>query len=229
MTNFPSHQQNAEPEAGAEKTPITVAVLNDFPVVVEGVAGLLAGDERIKVVETATLMVPGKPVDIALFDAFATSDSLDAALERLQHDERFARVVLYTWNVEPEQVRVAEEVGFDGLVSKQLNHDELADAMVRVAAGEHVVEPRPIESDNEAVAWPGREAGLSARESEVVTLITQGLTNDQIASNTMLSINSVKSYIRSAYHKMGVQRRSQAVLWGVNNGMAPRPERSVRA
>ena len=69
--------------------------------------------------------------------------------------------------------------------------------------------------------WPGRRTGLSAREAEVIALITQGFTNDEIARNCYLSINSVKSYIRSAYRKMGVERRSQAVLWGVQHGMDP--------
>lgn len=67
--------------------------------------------------------------------------------------------------------------------------------------------------------WPGRNAGLSPREAEVIALITQGATNEEIARGCYLSINSVKSYIRSAYRKMGVERRRQAVLWGVRNGM----------
>ncbi|WP_223286195.1 helix-turn-helix transcriptional regulator [Kocuria atrinae] len=53
-----------------------------------------------------------------------------------------------------------------------------------------------------------------------------GATNDEIARTCYLSINSVKSYIRSAYRKMGVERRSQAVLWGVQNGMEPTVARS---
>ena len=55
----------------------------------------------------------------------------------------------------------------------------------------------------------------------MVALITQGLSNDEIARTSHLSINSVKSYIRSAYRKMGVSRRSQAVLWGIRNGFQP--------
>ena len=63
--------------------------------------------------------------------------------------------------------------------------------------------------------------GLSARESEVLALITQGYTNNDIAARSYLSINSVKSYIRSAYRKIGVERRSQAVRWGMENDMLP--------
>jgi DNA-binding CsgD family transcriptional regulator len=69
--------------------------------------------------------------------------------------------------------------------------------------------------------WPGRAEGLTHREAEVVALITQGLSNQDVAARTFLSINSVKSYIRGAYRKMGVTTRSQAVLWGVAHGFTP--------
>jgi two-component system, NarL family, response regulator LiaR len=69
--------------------------------------------------------------------------------------------------------------------------------------------------------WPGQTEGLTVRESEVVAHITLGLSNKEIASRAYLSINSVKSYIRSAYRKMGVTTRSQAVLWAVHHGFLP--------
>ena len=62
-----------------------------------------------------------------------------------------------------------------------------------------------------------------AREAEIIALITRGLSNKDIAARCFLSINSVKSYIRSAYRRMGVTSRSQAVLWGVRHGMAMEP------
>ena len=75
--------------------------------------------------------------------------------------------------------------------------------------------------------WPGREQGLSARESEVLALITQGLSNQEIAERTYLSINSVKTYIRTGYRKIGVSRRSQAVAWGMRHGFEPDRMRSI--
>ena len=60
-----------------------------------------------------------------------------------------------------------------------------------------------------------------------MALITQGLTNQQIADRAYLSINSVKTYIRAAYRKTGVERRSQAVLWGVAHGFLPDRERTI--
>ena len=62
-------------------------------------------------------------------------------------------------------------------------------------------------------------------ESEVLSLITQGYSNNDIVETTMLSINSIKSYIRSAYRKIGVTSRSRAILWGIDHGFQPSTSR----
>jgi DNA-binding NarL/FixJ family response regulator len=60
---------------------------------------------------------------------------------------------------------------------------------------------------------------LTGREVEVLTQICRGLSNTEIARSLFLSPNSVKSYIRTAYRKMGVVSRSQAVIWGLEHGL----------
>jgi DNA-binding CsgD family transcriptional regulator len=67
-------------------------------------------------------------------------------------------------------------------------------------------------------AWPGQAEGLTPRESEVLSLIVSGLSNQDIALRLFLSINSVKTYVRTAYRRMGVRSRSQAILWGIEHG-----------
>lgn len=64
----------------------------------------------------------------------------------------------------------------------------------------------------------GREHGLTERESEVLALMIRGLTNPEIADSLYLSVNSIKTHVRSLYRKLGVDRRSKAVLWGVEHG-----------
>ena len=89
-----------------------------------------------------------------------------------------------------------------------------------------------LPGDNESSAggagdWPGRSAGLTPREAEIIALITQGLSNQEIAERAFLSINSVKTYIRTAYRKINVTSRSQAVLWGVDHGFRPETLRTI--
>jgi DNA-binding CsgD family transcriptional regulator len=62
------------------------------------------------------------------------------------------------------------------------------------------------------------EGSLTGREREVLDLIARGLTNLEIADRTSLSINSVKSFIRSAYRKIGVEKREHAIAWAVDRG-----------
>ena len=64
---------------------------------------------------------------------------------------------------------------------------------------------------------------LSPREHDVLRLIAGGLSNQEIAATLYVSINSVKTYIRSAYRKIGVGRRSQAVVWAVQHGLLEIP------
>ena len=198
---------------------ISVAIVNDYPVVVLGVAELLR-DPRITVVELATDRRPRWPVNVALFDAFATTDG-PAQVQRLVADPGIEHVLIYSWNVQEPLVQEAMTLGIDGYLSKSLAADELISAVIRAHAGECVLELGEVDEDQDVGNWPGRNEGLSAREAEIVALITQGVTNDDIAEACYLSINSVKSYIRSAYRKMGVTRRTQAVLWGIKNGMYP--------
>ena len=118
--------------------------------------------------------------------------------------------------------------GASGYLSKVLTGPEVVAALERVMRGEVVIIP----GDNEtsvggAGDWPGRSAGLSPREAEVLALITQGLSNQEIADRVFISINTVKTYIRSAYRKIGVARRPQAVVWAVGNGFKPDTLRTV--
>jgi DNA-binding NarL/FixJ family response regulator len=206
--------------------PLRLAIVNDYAVVIAGVAAFLA-DERIDVVETGASMAVLTDVDIVLYDTFGQvqGDGLD--LEDFVRDSG-AKVVIYSWNLQPDLVERAIARGASGYLSKALTGPEVVGALERVMAGEVVV----LTGDHETSAggegdWPGRAVGLSPREAEILALITQGLSNQEIADRAYLSINSVKTYIRSAYRKIGVERRSQAVLWGVKNGFEPDTERSI--
>ena len=203
-----------------------LAIVDDYAVVCAGVAAFLA-DERIDVVETGASTPVITDVDIVLYDTFGQVQGDGIDLEDFVRDSG-AKVVIYSWNLQPDLIRRAIEGGASGYLSKVLSGPEILDALERIMAGEVVI----IAGDNEtsvlgAGDWPGRAAGLSPREAEILALITQGLSNQEIADRAYLSINSVKTYIRSAYRKIDVEKRTHAVLWGVANGFQPDTERMI--
>jgi two-component system, NarL family, response regulator LiaR len=131
-----------------------------------------------------------------------------------------SKVVVYTWSVQQRLIDEALERGVAGYLTKQMGAEELRDALRRIHHGEVVVAPAGDVEGPTNGSWPGREEGLTPREAEVIALITRGLSNQEIAEKTCLSINSVKSYIRTSYRKMGIASRTNAVLWGLEHGFA---------
>ena len=205
-----------------------VAVVNDYELIVVGVAALLEPySDRIEVVELDANLPVLRDVDVILYDTFGQVQGSGVDVDQLV-GEGSGKVVIYSWNLHHTLVQDSLEAGAAGYLSKGLDAPDLVRAIERVHAGETVVpagegrvNPRP-ES-----AWPGREHGLTVRESEILALITQGLSNQEIADRSYLSINSVKTYIRTAYRKIGVERRAQAVLWGIKHGFEPDVVRRV--
>jgi len=199
---------------------IRLAIVDDYAVVVAGVAAFLA-DQRVDVVETGVAEPVISDVDIVLYDTFGQIDGQGIDLADFVRDSG-AKVVIYSWNLQPKLIAQALRDGARGYLSKVLTGPQVVRALDRVMRGEVVV----LTGDHESSAgdegdWPGRAAGLTSREAEVVALITQGLSNQDIAARIYVSINTVKTCIRMAYRKMGVTSRSQAVLWGVENGFQP--------
>ena len=201
--------------------PLRLAIVNDYEVVVHGLASMLRSySDRVAVVEVDANAHPRSPVDIALFDTFAQSFRDRERIARLVQDPQIGKVVVYTWSADDPAVRANPVTGIAAYVSKRLAAAELVEALEHIHAGEpvrHESGRGPLVGGD----WPGREEGLTARESEVLSLITQGYSNNDIVDTTMLSINSIKSYIRSAYRKIGVTSRSRAILWGIDHGFQP--------
>jgi two-component system, NarL family, response regulator LiaR len=202
------------------KRPLRLAIVDDYAVVVAGVAAFLES-ERIDVVETGASMPVVTDVDIVLFDTFGQIQGKGIDLEDFVR-ESGAKVVIYSWNLQPRLIKQALAAGASGYLSKVLTGPQIVRALQRVMDGETVV----LTGDHETSVggegdWPGRATGLSSREAEMLALITQGLSNEDVARRAFLSMNSVKTYIRSAYRKIGVTSRTQAVLWALDNGFEP--------
>lgn len=203
--------------------PITVALVDDYDVVLMGVANMFDRyRDRVVVAEIDSNMGVDDAVDIVLYDSFAQPESNHEEIAVLVANPRARRVVVYTWNFHPDLIASAREHGAHGYLSKTLPARDLVAALEAVHAGQIVISDAPPRS-RAAVGldWPGRGEGLSDREAEILALITQGKSNSEVAALTYLSPNTVKSYIRTIYRKIGVASRTKAVLWGVEHGFTP--------
>jgi DNA-binding NarL/FixJ family response regulator len=211
------------PPATTLTRPISVALVDDYDVVVMGVANILDQyRDQVVVAELDTNRGVSDVVDIVLYDSFAQPESDHDEISVLVRNPNARRVVVYTWNFASDLIDSALRQGVSGYLSKALPARELVAALCAVHAGNVVISPTPGRSRPiNGLDWPGRGEGLSDRESEVLALITQGLSNADVARLTYLSPNTVKSYIRSIYRKIGVSSRTQAVVWGMRNGFAP--------
>lgn len=206
---------------GGASEPVRVAIIDDYDIVVAGVAALLEPFEAVEVVELDTNLPALTPVDVVLYDSFAQAQGpeIDTGSLTVSHP---AKVVVFSWNISVDLVQRSLAAGVHGYVSKGVDGAFLANALVRVHRGELVTPQSPPQSPgDQAGAWPGKDLGLSARESEVLALICQGLSNQDITERAFIGINTVKTHIRTLYRKIGVDSRSRAVLWGVDHGFAP--------
>jgi DNA-binding NarL/FixJ family response regulator len=208
--------------AGMSGTPLRVAVVNDYEIVVVGIAGVLERfPDRVRVVELDSGLPIASEVDLVLYDSFGQPQGAALDVPAVVGGSG-AKVVIFSWNTQAELVEQSLAAGAAGYVSKSVTGDELVDLLERIHAGETVVPPVGVEEVDGAFGhWPGAEHGLTPREAEVLALICQGLSNQQITERAFLSLNTVKSYVRTLYRKIGVESRTQAVLWGIDHGFRP--------
>ena len=200
-----------------ERERVSVTVVDDYEVVARGVEKVI-NDSRfpIRVVEFALNKQPRENIDIALVDTFGAGEIHTIPLADLRVGW-IDKLVVYTWNTDPYLVQVALSNGVAGYLHKGLPQDHLCQSLMRIHAGETVVDLGGT-APPAALDWPGRtEYGLTPGESEVLALITRGKSNSEIAEACFISINTVKYRIRHLYRKIGVSTRAQAVAWALKH------------
>ncbi|MFI6517203.1 response regulator [Spirillospora sp. NPDC050679] len=218
------------------KTP-RVLVVDDNVVVRSGLISLLevsgievvgeAGDGLTALEETERLRpdLVFLDVQMPLMDGVAAVESLS----------RITQVIMLTYTDDPATVRAAIGNGAVGyLVHGTFSAEELTNAVHSAVQGSNplssvavsalvgavrqdsqaVVEPEPVESRQVAAPAVGERFGLSARETEVMSLIVQGRSNGEIAERLFLAEKTVKNHVNRIYAKLGVTSRAAAIaLW----------------
>ncbi|MGD9796107.1 MAG: DNA-binding response regulator [Acidimicrobiia bacterium] len=189
--------------------PVRVALVNDYEIVVRGLEAMLTPfSSRIQVVEMDVGGIPSTPVQVALFDTFPGRLEALHRVRRMCAEAKIEHVVLYTWDARSEFVLMAREMGVDAVVLKAAPAATLVEVIEQVARGEPVpwIEgvstPRPHRTGEQ----------LSEREREVAALIARGLSNREIAAELFLSTDTVKTYVKRLFRKLGVNNRALAAV-----------------
>ena len=206
---------------------ITVALVDDDPMVRTGLNFILKGEDGIDVAWQASdgaealTKLRDRPVDVVLLDVRMPGLDGLATLEELRGWQTRPRViVLTTFNTDDYVVR-ALKLGADAFLLKDADPARLVEAIQRVVAGENVLAPDvtrtliTVATDAPAAGDPSARAlvaALTEREREVAVLMTQGLTNNQIGTRLHLSLASVKSHLTSMFVKLGVDNRVSAAM-----------------
>lgn len=204
--------------------PVSVALVNDYEIIVQGLSAMLSPfSDRVRVVEMNAGNEPRRHADVALFDTFAGRRHAIDRARTMVHDGLVAHVLLYTWDAAPAFLSLAAEAGVSGVALKSQEGAALVDVIERVASGER------IGLEDVRRGRRAREPDLlSTREHEVLALIALGMTNGEIAAELILSIDTVKTYVRRLYTKLGVRNRAQAALKAANHNVMPPAARGGR-
>jgi NarL family two-component system response regulator LiaR len=190
---------------------ITVAVVNDYELVVQGVASMLRPSrDRIEVVELDVGENPRQRVDVALFDTYGHGQLGIDRVASLARDPNVGGVAVYTGNSTSEQRDGVLAAGACGLLAKSMHGDALAEALLDIAAGDQIVSEEF--GDAEEPHWPGHEFGLTSRESEVAALLAQGMSNKELAAALWISENTVKTHLKGIFQKTTTTSRTQAIV-----------------
>ena len=203
------------------EVPCRIALISDNEIVVHGLKSMLSATQAWISVLGFLDYPDMSSVDLTLVDvSFRNEDEL-TILDGIVDDHRAGAVAIFGWDISSAQAKRALLRGCRGSFNESVSGPELIEGMGRILRGEPFEPARPLTG-----VRSGLRAGLSQRESEVLSMITWGRTNNEIAETLFLSVNTVKYYVRSAYRKIGVERRAQAVKWGIESGLNLEVDRS---
>jgi NarL family two-component system response regulator LiaR len=195
--------------------PLRVALVNECDLVRMGVSAMMA-EHSERVVMLPNRHLAATEADLALFDPF-TRRGGGMGPAQVARAPGGSKPVIYTWETRSGFVERAMRSGAHGYLSKALAAEELVAALEKVHLGERLVAVDLPRARHERASTI--EIGLTPRETDVVALIAAGAPNKEISRRLELSMNTVKSHIRTAYRSMGVTSRTQAVLWAVDHGI----------
>jgi DNA-binding NarL/FixJ family response regulator len=219
-------------------TSISVLIVDDHPVFLQGLRRILESEEDVEVVgaandgeqalELARQMAP----DVVLLDINLPSMNGMQVTRQLKADAPAVAVILLTAYHDEDQVLHAIRAGASAYYAKDVQPEALLDAIRQVSQGLYVIEENILSKPELAewitarfaefdTFWEGSErmfTPLSAREMSILNLIARGMSNRQVAAELGISYQTVKNHMTSILRKLAVNDRTQAAIYALRRG-----------
>jgi DNA-binding NarL/FixJ family response regulator len=211
---------------------IRVVVADDFPLVRDALAQALDRDPGIDVVGRAAggteaiQMVAEFDPDVLVLDLHMPDCGGIAVLERLRETGARARVLVITASESPESLLDAVSAGAQGYLTKRSTGEEVRQAVITTHGDGSVIESRLARhllreySNASSDRGTPLRPGLSPRETAILRLVADGLTDNEIGRELFISPRTVQNHLASIREKTGLRRRSELTRWAVQHAMA---------
>ncbi|HWD42896.1 MAG TPA: response regulator transcription factor [Actinomycetota bacterium] len=219
-----------------QQPPVRVFVVDDHAVVRRGLRAYLesvddmelvgeATDGREALEEIAALAAAGGPPDVVLMDLLMPGMDGVAATAAITERHPDLAVVAMTSFTQADMVHGALQAGAAGYLLKDAEADEVAAAIRAACRGEVHLDPAVAKQLTRSLMAPRAQAAdaLTDREREVLVLVAQGLSNQQIADSLVISERTARTHVSNILGKLGVASRTQAALLAIREGIAPAP------
>ena len=203
---------------------IRLVIVDDHPVVRDGLRGMFASTPEFEVVgdardgNEALVVIEELDPDVVLMDLRMPGGGGVAAIEELTRRRARAHVLVLTTYDTDRDTLEAIEAGATGYLLKDAPRDDLFAAVRATADGKSVLSPTVASRVVSRVRRPTTEP-LSSRELEVLRLVAAGTANRDIAASLFVSVATVKSHLAHVYDKLGVKDRAAAVAAAYDKGI----------
>ncbi|GAA1014905.1 DNA-binding response regulator [Acrocarpospora pleiomorpha] len=203
---------------------IRVMIVDDHPVVREGLRGMLDADPGITVAgeagsgDEAVVRARELQPDVTLMDLRMPGGDGVSAITRMLADRPGARVIVLTTYESDQDIVRAVEAGAAGYLLKDTSRADLLSAISAAARGETVLSPSVATKLVTRLRAPVADS-LSPRETEVLSLVARGLTNAEIGRELFISETTVKTHLLRVFGKLGVSDRTAAVTTALGRGL----------
>jgi DNA-binding NarL/FixJ family response regulator len=213
---------------------IRVLIADDHAVVRAGLVNILGAESDITIVgeakdglEAIEKALELKP-DVILMDIFMPRCTGLEALVAIRQKLADARLLILTVSDREEDLLQALRFGAQGYLLKSATITEVADAVRMVAAGEATLSPHIVTRLVAELREKANGPALSERETEVLHLLGEGLTNTEIASRLFISESTVRTYLRRLLEKLHLKNRGEAIAYAARHPLLSKSSQNSR-